>query len=52
MTILGIKSGCLTALDLGGCDGHALTTLAGKTVTGTLYLKKKGLKTSLSLPSI
>lgn len=41
VTILGIKSGCLTALDLGGCDGHALTTLAGKRVTQTPSIQRR-----------
>lgn len=40
-TILGIKSGCLTALDLGGCDGHALTTLAGKRATQIPSIRRR-----------
>lgn len=31
VTILGIKSGCLTAPGCGGCGGHALATPVGKT---------------------
>jgi hypothetical protein len=47
VTILGIKSGCLTALDCGGCGGHVLATPVGKTNADSLHPKEKGLKAAL-----